>query len=1101
MFSKIPEKQMHASRWLLAVGWGILIISLFYDPISAHLTDPNSTFSPFRIRTGQGCLLFQGMCLSTSAYPMGARIFWGMIIPIAIVTLVAFGHEAWRRMCPLAFVSQIPRSLGWQRKRKVVNPETKSFRYELALIDQHSWLGRNQLYVQSGLLFLGLTVRLLFVNSDRLALGIFLGLTLLCALTVGFLFGGKTWCQYFCPMAPVQMVYTGPRGLLGSEAHQEQRKSISQSMCRTVDATGEEKSACVSCQSPCIDIDAERAYWENLNRPDRQMLYYSYLGLVIGFYLYFFLYSGNWNFLGGAVWTETNQLSTLLKPGFYVLGQAIPIPKLVAVPLTLAFFSAGTYVLGRLLEKAYKRYLDKHNRTFKTKIIRHRLFTIYTFLAFNILFFLGVFPTLIWLEPLRPFLAWGVVIISAIWLYRSLGRSADQYLRESLTNSLRRQLGKLTINFRQLLGDRTLEDLKSDEVYVLAKVLPGFSREQRQQTYREVLREALENGNVDSSSSLGVLQQMREQLEISSDEHQIILTELGINEPELLDPQHQLTREQRLRLESYRQALELLLLELIEEGMPLEDALQQKNIQIRSLKQEYRISGAEDAQILAELFNQNGVLMRAADAMLDQLQILAQRAFILTEGVPNPESAVFELLHTSVETHQVLVSTQLLSILEILGDQPDALRIAQTLSSLAGRQVKTVFQNPTLRWSERLSPRILVALSADVPSPQPISEDVATLLEQNATEDPLSNRPSSTTLKSFSPSQMKIAIQTLQEFFLESDPLIQAASLYAIYQLDPQQGQRLAQSLIQENKPVDSIVQETGQLLLKSAFAQRPVATPEPSAAQGPALSTPTVFIEIILSGKTEHRTFWQSEVSVGRDYSNNIVLGDKRVSRNHAVLRCDALGVSIQDLGSSNGLRIGTQVIRDRQETLTPGAQIWFTPGLDTGLTVNWELSLPTLASPVVKLGTLEKALKLFEVKFFKKLKTAQLILLAQEAEVQTYHSGDVLYHQGALADELMIVTEGTADVFVQAGDTQQWIGKIEQGQTIGELGVLTQSTRATTVIVATETLQGLVIKAIHFEALLNQDAPMVRQLLLMVSGRLQDTLSQFSDSKLLQS
>jgi hypothetical protein len=171
MFSKIPEKQMHTSRWLLAVGWGILILSLFYDPISASLSDPNNVLSPFRIQ--QGCLLFQGQCLSPIAYPMGARIFWGMIIPLAIVTIVAFGHEAWRRMCPLAFVSQIPRSLGWQRKRKVVNPETKGLRYELALIDKTSWLGRNQLYVQSGLLFLGLTVRLLFVNSDRLALGIF----------------------------------------------------------------------------------------------------------------------------------------------------------------------------------------------------------------------------------------------------------------------------------------------------------------------------------------------------------------------------------------------------------------------------------------------------------------------------------------------------------------------------------------------------------------------------------------------------------------------------------------------------------------------------------------------------------------------------------------------------------------------------------------------------------------------------------------------------------------------------------------------------------------------------------------------------------------
>jgi Cyclic nucleotide-binding domain/FHA domain len=1097
MFSKIPEKQMHATRWVLAVGWGILIISMFYDPISSHLSDPHNTLSPFRLRTGQGCIFFQGECLNPSAYPMGARIFWGMIVPLVVVMLVAFGHEAWRRMCPLAFVSQIPRSLGWQRKRKVVNPETKSFRYELALVDPNSWLGRNQLYVQSGLLFLGLTVRLLFVNSDRLALGIFLALTLLCALSVGFLFGGKTWCQYFCPMAPVQMIYTGPRGLLGSEAHQAQQNGISQSMCRTVDATGQEKSACVSCQSPCIDIDAERAYWDNLKRPDRQMLYYSYLGLAIGFYLYFFLYSGNWNFLGGAVWTQTNQWSTLLKPGFYLLGQAVPIPKLIAVPLTLSFFCGSTYVLGRFLERSYKRYLLDRNRSFNPEIVRHRLFTIFTFLAFNILFFLGVFPTLIWLEPLRPFVAWGIVIISTIWLYRSLGRSADRYLRESLTNSLRRQLGKLAIDFRQMLGDRTLEDLKSDEVYVLAKVLPGFSREQRQQTYKEVLREALENGNVDSSSSLGVLQQMREQLEISSGEHQIILTELGINEPELLDPQQQLTREQRLRLESYRQALELLLLELVEEGMPLQDALQQKNTQIRSLKQEYRITTAEDAQILAALFNPNGVLMQAADAMLDQLQILAQREFTLTQGVPNPNDAVFELLRTSVELNQGLVSAQLLSILEILGDLPEALRIAQSLGSLASSQVQAVLQTPSLGWSKRLSPQILIELSPDIPPTRTFFEDVPTLVEPRFAEEPF-NRSPSTTLKSISIAQLKMAIQTLQEFIDDSDPLIQAASLYAIYQLDSQQGQQLVKSLLQGGEPVDSLVRETGQLLLGTAVTQGANSVRGATAAQGDP-SFPTLSIEVTLLGETEHRTFAQAEISVGRDYSNNIVLGDRRVSRNHAVFCCDALGVSIQDLGSSNGLRIGTQVIRDRQEPIQPGTQIWFTPGQDTGLTVTWEPILLDNAKTDVKLGTLEKALKLFEVKFFKKLKTAQLVLLAQEAEVQTYQKGEVLYHQGALADELMVVTEGTADAFVPSGDGQQWVGKIEQGETIGELSVLTQSTRSTTVIAAAETVQVLAIQASHFETLLQHDAPMVRQFLLMVSDRLQNTLTQFSSSKLL--
>jgi Cyclic nucleotide-binding domain/FHA domain len=618
-------------------------------------------------------------------------------------------------------------------------------------------------------------------------------------------------------------------------------------------------------------------------------------------------------------------------------------------------------------------------------------------------------------------------------------------------------------------------------VYVLAKILPGFSREQRQQAYREVLKEALENGNVDSSSSLGVLQQMREQLEISNDEHQIILTELGITEPELLDPQHQLTREQRLRLESYRQALELLLLELVEEGMPLQNALKQKNIQIRALKQEYRISGHEDAQILAELFNQNGLLMRASDAMLDQLQTLFQRETILLEGVPTPQASVFELLRASVETHQILVSNQLLSILEILGDQPDALRISQTLGALAGRQVQTILQTPNLHWSERLSPAILKGLSPKVPQPQSHPGAESTLIEES---NPAAEAP-----KILSISQSKLAVQTLQEFLHEPDPLIQSASLYAICQIDPQQGRQQAKAFAQENPSVDNLLRETAQQLLGG------------TADQGSALLNPTLSIEILLAGKKEHRTFQQPMVRVGRDYSNDIVLGDRRVSRNHAILHCDALGVNIQDLGSSNGLRVGTLAIHDRQHLLESGTQIWFTPGQETGLTVNWESTLSTDAKVASELGTLEKALKLFEVKFFKKLKMAQLVLLSQESEVQIYQKGEVLYSQGTPADGLMIVTEGTADAFVQSGDTQQWVGKIEQGQIIGELSVLTQSTRSTTVIAAAETVQVLVIQAVHFEALLKHDASMVRQLLLMVSDRLQGTLAQLSGSKLLHS
>ncbi len=114
--------------------------------------------------------------------------------------------------------------------------------------------------MQFGWLFLGLCGRILFFNADRLLLAAWLLLTIAAAIFVGWYYGGKSWCQYFCPMAPVQSIYSTPAGLLGSRAHMDS-SPITQSMCRTVDADGTERSACVACQQPCIDIDAERLYW------------------------------------------------------------------------------------------------------------------------------------------------------------------------------------------------------------------------------------------------------------------------------------------------------------------------------------------------------------------------------------------------------------------------------------------------------------------------------------------------------------------------------------------------------------------------------------------------------------------------------------------------------------------------------------------------------------------------------------------------------------------------------------------------------------------------------------------------------------------------
>ncbi|MDG2990490.1 FHA domain-containing protein [Candidatus Synechococcus calcipolaris G9] len=1055
MLNKIPEKYMHLVRWSLALGWLVLITSLFYDPISEALTDPASG-SPFRLRGD--CLSFQGECKEPIPYPMGARIFWGMVVPSVVVTLVTLSHEAWRRLCPLAFFSQIPRSLGWQRKRKITNPQTKKTRYELVAIEANSWLGRNRLYVQMGLLFLGLVVRLLFVNSDRWALGVFLIVVILLAIAVGFLYPGKSWCQYFCPMAPVQEIYTGPRGLLGSEAHQGGPQGITQSMCRSVTDKGTEKSVCVSCQSPCMDIDAERAYWDRVQQPERRLLYYGYLGLVIGFFLYFFFYTGNANFLGGTVWLERQQLSTLMGPGFYIGGTAWPIPKLVAVPLTLGVFVALTYGLGFGIEGAYRQYLKGKSVTLPESTLRHQLFTLFAFSAFTCLYFLGVRPTLGWLQPFRPLVDWGLVVAIALWCYRTLGRSADQYQRESVSHSLRRQLAKFGPDLDRVLGGRSLSDLRTDEVYVLAKVLPGFNHQKSLQIYREVLREALENGTVNSVSSLVVLQGLRNQLGISDTEHQQLLQDVGINDPGLLSPEKAASREQRLRLRGYRQSIEGLFLEGVQGGIPLNEMITQKQDALQALKQEYNINPEEEATVLAELLNQNSIFYKSGEKLLQQLHLLHQQRQILRQSSPLT-APVYDFLIHFLDGQQQMVSQQFLGILEILGNTPEAMNLAQAVGSQLPDD--PLFQSALLRhspamppWRDRLSPAIFNQL-------QRLQTETRVRLEESG-----------------SAKQGK-TLGVLTDLLQSPEALIRAASLWAIAQIDAKAGKQYAAQLGQapaRTLDIDNIVADTAQGILgKSTPTAQPIENLE-------------ITIDHV---QTTQVQFWhQTRITIGRDPGNDVVIPDSRVSRNHAVLDISTQGVHLQDLGSVNGLVYQNKVIHKETIPLKSGDRIGFSRSGSPAIVVSWQTSRDT----AMGLSTLEKALWLAHAPLFRDIPHLDLLELALASQVRGYHPGNSLCIIGDTADEVLLLVRGSADVQVGTTSSLVRLGTITPGQTLGELAVLTQGNRTATVVATAESTYVLAIPAASFRALLDSHLDMTRQVLTLVSDRLQQTLNQLS-------
>lgn len=225
-----------------------------------------------------GLLLAWG--LLTVSLPLGSQgrdLFWNTAIPAVILLLVISGHELWRRVCPLALLSRWPQRLWpWGLGRTPGKPRR---------VAVGSWLARHHLSLQGLLLLLGLALRLQLVNHHAVALALLFVVTMLAAVVCGALLPGKAWCQYLCPMGPVEAIITGPRGLFGSRSHRQPPGRLSHSTCRSLLPDGRELNACVHCQAPCIDIDSEQTYWQSLAPHDPlTRLTWMYPGLVLAFF-------------------------------------------------------------------------------------------------------------------------------------------------------------------------------------------------------------------------------------------------------------------------------------------------------------------------------------------------------------------------------------------------------------------------------------------------------------------------------------------------------------------------------------------------------------------------------------------------------------------------------------------------------------------------------------------------------------------------------------------------------------------------------------------------------------------------------------------------
>ncbi|WP_196776341.1 FHA domain-containing protein [Rhizobium etli] len=710
---------MLSVRGLLLAGWLVLIASLFWDPVSITLTEPDKLGSPFRV--DDHVVNIQDEELVATPYAMGTRVFWTMLVPIVPLFLMVFGHEAWRRVCPLSLASQIPGYLGIRRFRSKLERRTGLITRKIPLITPNGWIARNSWYIQFGMLFTGITARLLIINTDRTALAIALLTVIGLAMLTGVLWGGKTWCNYFCPANIVQKIYTEPGGIVESAPHFS-RPLVPQSMCRKSTPKGD-VSTCVACTANCGDIDLQRSYWNGILDPQRRNVYYMFLGLIFGFYGFYYLYSGNWDYYFSGIWThEEGAAQRILGPGLFLNRQAVPIPKLVSAPLVLAVFCGTALLLGWGLEALYRRYCSR-KENISEKLIVHHCLCIAAWASINAFYLFGGRPNILLLPDLSGrVIDMVIVALTTIWLRLALQQSPTRYQQESMASNLLGELKKMKVNVSKFLDGRKLESLKAEEVYLLTKVLPGFSQQQKLDAYRNILEEAVVNGRTASAGSLKLLQDFRAQMNISEEEHETLLEQLGCSNVSEAGIPYMTDEERQESMGHYRILLNSALMTRLEKGASLQEVFADASFQatVQVLRQSLQINDEDHERALQDLSSQVTVVSRSLDQTLESLlRQKSLRLCIESAIISDPLGAtLLDLLHDAMDAHEQEMRVEALSILRNSSAESDQLKYAENLISLCGHELALVLRQsvpgkPGKRWREAFDPKIVAILTGE----------------------------------------------------------------------------------------------------------------------------------------------------------------------------------------------------------------------------------------------------------------------------------------------------------------------------------------------------------------------------------------------------
>ncbi len=1063
MLSKVSEKKIRWVQMVLALSWLMLIGSLLTTPGLGEL-NRNGSFRFYSERTKE----LNPEYLHFANYIFSLEIFWTMMVSIFPIALMLFGHEAWRRICPLSFFSQIPRYLNKNYYRSVVNPQTDLKEKKLNLIRQNSWLHKNHWYVQFWLLFAGLCCRVFFTNADRVVLAILFLIIIGAALTIGYFFGGKTWCNYICPLSIVQKIYTEPGGIFESKAHID-KLPISQSMCRESTSYGD-ISACVSCISDCPDIDLESSYWRGIENSSRRFVYFACMGLVLGFYGYY-LFLGTWDYSIFSAWLyETISEETLFKSGRIIQDEFAAFSfKWFTVLFGLAAFVFSGYGLGLLAERGYRFYRNKFNKPIHNKDLLNQVFSMCAFITVNFYYVFGGFSGFMQIpDTLRVVAGILVVLISSAWLNMALCRRYGDYQRESVVNSLLKQLKKLNVNFSEILEGNSLDNLNYDEIYILGKTLPGVTRDQKLTVYKQMLDESLHNGTCNSSDSLVLMADIRHAMGVSDEEHGMTLHELGIEDVNLFDPDKVMIHEARIREKNYQDELRYLINEAVDHNISINDFIVQNDAKLMRLQALYNIDESTHAAIMSDMLGDHRFHIDKAGLLMEKVVLLTRQIFSLEQHrshSEDPQAGYCALISNALIAHRRRYVKHLLSLLELLAHCPEGIIFATNLHFLLGNELNQVMVSDD--WNKRFEPEILSVLQGG----GLINNSILTAWQQDDRSDVpfVLQQQSSASIEGQAP-DIESLLKSLLEF---EDVLISAYVLLILSLINLAEARKCARLNAAKFAGMHWLAQEIWQLMMSESL-------PEPLAVNQ---LTVTLSIGTKVS---QCFTFAKPVLRFGRDLSNDIVISSPNIASFQGCFKKITNGqVAIELFEKLNSFLINHQAPQESDILVAHGDELQLTPGIS--MMIAWDRNNFSLDYVVQRYPAFEKVLWLTATSIFKGLDLYTLAEIVQNQEVRLYRKGAYICKQYEFSRGAYILHSGIAEVVITGKDgNEAVVNQLRSGEVIGELSIIRGATHAASVRVTSPDAIVMLIDRRMFSNLMDNNSQVARAMLNKIAGYL---------------